>query len=193
MPPINVPYHRQLGLSYCGAACQRMVIEALGHPSDSQNQLMADAKTHSGLDPKSPWNSPPDGVEWVLEHRASLQASTLNVLAVPTELGLTRQVIWSLFQHSVPPIALVRGWSHWVVVVNYDVSRNPNGPDDEGYDIDGLHIHDPWREPEEGNAPPPPPPKHVTLSQWRTKYLKQVPAGYWDRMMVAVGVFPTGA
>jgi hypothetical protein len=170
-----------------------MVIRALGGESGSQARLLADANSHGGLDPKSPWDSPPDGIEWVLENRAGVQASTLNVLAVQTELDLTRQIIWSLHQHKVPPIALVYGWAHWVVVVDFDASRNPHGPGDETYDIEALHIHDPWREPEEGEDPPPPPPRHVTLSQWRTKYLRQVPEGYWDRKLVAVGAFPGSA
>ena len=189
--PVNVPYRRQQLPHYCGAACLQMVIGALRpNSSDPQSQLYADANSHSVLDPNSPWKSSPDGIEWVLGHRAGLQASTVSVLAVPLEDAVTRQIIWSLFTHQVAPIVLVYGWAHWVVVVGYEVSRNPTGPNDAAYDIEAVHIHNPWRSVAEGDAPPPPPPKHVAFSYWKSKYLKQVPSGFWDGMRVAVGVFP---
>ena len=186
---VIVPYHQQTMVDWCGAACLRMVIQALNGQSGTQSQLFAEANTHGGLDPGSPWKSPPDGIEWVLKQRTGLQASAVTVLAVPHEEVLTRHVIWGLHQHGVPPIVLVYGWAHWVVVVAFDVSKNPTGPNDQSYDIEAVHIHNPWRQPEEGVDPPPPPPKHVAFSYWQKKYLRQVPQGYWDRMMVAVGVF----
>jgi hypothetical protein len=128
-------------------------------------------------------------LEWTLENRTPLQASQVEVEALVEELTLTRRLVWSLHQHSVPPIALVYGWDHWVVVVGYDISRDPNGPSDDDYEIRALEIHDPWRLVEEGDAPPPPPPKHVTFEEWLRTYLKPVPRGHWEGKTVAVGVF----
>jgi len=193
MPLPVVPYHRQEGEDHCGAACLKMVIEALGRKSGSQASLFADAHRHGRLDPATGWLSPPDGVEWTLETRTELRNSALEVAALTTELALTRRLVWSLFHHSVPPIALVYGLEHWVVVVGYDIDRDPNGPSDSGYNIRALEIHDPWRKTEEGDPPPPPPPRHITMREWQRTYLKPVPSGYWKAKVVAVGVFGTGA
>ncbi|HYN06354.1 MAG TPA: C39 family peptidase [Vicinamibacterales bacterium] len=189
MAPPAVPYHRQEGEDFCGPACLLMVIEALGQPSRTQPSLYDDAHDHGAEDPQAWWASPPDGMEWALENRAAMSKSTLEVVTFKTELPITRRLVWSLFQHSVPPIALVYGWDHWVVVVNYDISRNPTGPSDSGYEIRALEIHDPWRTLDDPDPPPPPPPRHVTLDEWQDTYLKPVPQGHWEGKQVAVGVF----
>lgn len=188
MPPPHVPYHRQQGEDFCGAACLQMVIEALGLSSSGQSALFKDAHGHGTQDPKSVgWASPPDGLGWALEHRA--KRATADVLSPKAEATLTRGLVWSLFRHSCPPIALIYGFAHWVVVVNYDISRNPKGPSDGGYVVKALDIHDPWRRLKEGNPPPPPPPRHVTMKAWESTYLKPVPTGHWKDSVVAVGVF----
>jgi hypothetical protein len=187
VPPPNVPYHRQEGEDYCGAACLRMVIEALGLTSASQPALFSDAHGHGTQDPTEWWASPPDGVEWTLQNRTGQAGAA--VVSLKSETPLTRRLVWSLFRHSVPPIALVYGWTHWVVVVNYDISRDPDGPSDTGYHVRALEIHNPWRTLEEGNPPPPPPPNHVTMKEWQHTYLKPVPSGHWKGKVVGVGVF----
>lgn len=188
MPAPNVPYHRQEAEDYCGAACLQMVLEAVQLPSKPQPALFDDAHDHGARDPALWWRSPPDGVEWTLDNRGAAQAGA-SVVSLTAETSLTRRLVWSLFKHSFPPIALVYGWDHWVVVVDYDVSRNPDGPSDGEYEIRALDIHDPWRVVEEGNPPPPPPPRHVTMKEWQRTYLKPVPRGFWEGRVVAVGVF----
>ena len=189
MAPPNVPYHRQEGEDYCGPACLKMVIEALGLTSAGQPTLFDDAHDHGSHDPKEWWASPPDGVEWALDKWAGSLVAPVEAVSLKTELPLVRRLIWSLADHSVPPIALVYGWDHWVVVVGYDITGTPAGPSDGSYEVKALDIHDPWRTAEEGEPPPPPPPRHVTLKEWRRTYLKPVPKGHWKKKVVAVGVF----
>ena len=189
MPP-SVPYRRQEGEDYCGPACLQMVIESLGLKGGSQPSLFDDAHDHGTRDPKRWWRSPPDGLEWALGARAGRSLpGEAQAVSFKTEWPVIRRLVWSLFHHSVPPIALVYGWDHWVVVVGYDIDRDPDGPSDGGYVVRALDIHDPWRTVDEGAAPPPPPPRHVTISEWRRTYLKPVPQGYWKSKVVAVGVF----
>jgi hypothetical protein len=181
LPPVN--YYRQEDVDYCGAACLRMVIQAVGGPLLSQASLFTVAHAQGAEDPKGAWRSPPDGVASTLqEHAAKYE---IRLLSRTGELALTRQQVWSLFS-GVPPIAMVYGNDHWVVVVNYDISRDPTGPDDTGYDIRAVEIHNPWRHVGEGDPPPPPPPTHVPLETWRQDYLMQVPKGFWQNHIVAV-------
>ena len=190
MAPPNVPYHRQEGEDYCGPACLQMVIEALGLKSVGQPTLFDDAHEHGTHDPQSWWASPPDGVEWALDKRVGNHLSSpVGSVSMKTEMPVIRRLVWSLADHSVPPIALVYGWDHWVVVVGYNITGTPAGPSDGSYEVKALDIHDPWRTVEEGDPPPPPPPRHVTLKEWRRTYLKPVPKGHWKKKVVAVGVF----
>jgi hypothetical protein len=182
MPLPPVKYYRQGDFNYCGAACLRMVIEAVGGPLLSQASLYAEAHAHGAADPKSAWWSPPDGVEFTLENHTGNQ---FDVSALTGELPLTRRLVWSLFS-GFPPIASVYGDDHWVVIVNYDISRDPTGPADTGYDIRAVEIHNPWRHVGEGDPPPPPPATHVTLETWRQDYLMKISSGYWKNRIVAV-------
>ena len=182
MAPPTVKYYRQEDFNYCGPACLRMVIEAVGGPLVSQPSLYKDAHGHGTQDTKSAWWSPPDGVEYTAEKHTSLQFD----LAVETgELRLTRRLVWSLYS-GFPPVALVYGDDHWVVVVDYDVSTDPVGSEDDSYDVRAVEIHNPWREEEEGDPPPPPPGTHVTIQTWREDYLMKVPAGHWKNKFVAL-------
>jgi hypothetical protein len=187
---LPVPYHRQQDTDYCGAACLQMVIEALGLKSKDQDDLYVDAHAHGQQDPKTNWYSPPDGLEWTLDAITGLQAD-FDVCSLTKESALTRRLVWSLFNASAAPIALVYGFTHWVVVVGYDIDQDPTGPTDAGYVIRALEIHDPWRTELEANPPPPPPPRHVAYREWLSKYLKPVPTGYWVGQVVAVGDFGT--
>lgn len=185
---LPVPYHRQQGTDYCGAACLQMVIEALGLTSKDQDDLYLGAHAHGQQDPKTNWFSPPDGVEWTLDALPGLRAD-FDLCSLTKEAALTRRLVWSVFNASVAPIALVYGYTHWVVVVGYDIDRDPTGPTDTGFVIRALELHDPWRTELEADPPPPPPPRHIAYREWLRKYLKPVPSGYWKGEVVAVGDF----
>ena len=189
MPPPVVPFHRQEGPTRCGAACLLMVIEALNQPSRTQDSLFDDAHNHGTEDPTALWSSPPDGMEWALEQRAAVSKSLLELVEFTLEMSLTRRLVWSLFQHSVPPIALVYGRDHWVVVADYDLNGTPSGPSDAGYEIKAVHIHNPWLTEGEDDPPPDAPPEIVSLDDWLTTYLEPVEKGHWKGKRVAVGVF----
>jgi hypothetical protein len=128
-------------------------------------------------------------MEWALEHRTDLSKSSVALAEFTAELSITRRLVWSLFQHSVPPIALVYGRDHWVVVADYDITGAPNGPSDSSYDITAVHIHNPWLSEGEDDPPPTEPPEVVPLDEWLNGYLKGVQKGHWLGKRVAVGVF----
>jgi hypothetical protein len=184
---LPVPYFRQQGINYCGAACMKMVIESLGGPSLDQDDLYLDAHA-SGLDPGVNWQSSPDGIEETLDSVSALPPD-FDLTMTTSEATLTRRIVWSIYNASVAPIALVYGNAHWITVVGYSTTKNPSGPSDTSYTITALEIHDPWRSLGEGLPPPPPPPKHVTYAQWTLKYLKPIPSGYWLGKRLAVGEF----
>ena len=182
MPLPTVNYYRQEDFNFCGAACLRMVIEAVRGPLLSQASLYKEAHGNGAKDPKSAWWSPPDGLEFTLEKHTKRQ---IDLAEETGELRLTRQLVWSLYK-GFPPIALVYGDDHWVVVVGYDVSRDPIGAADTGYDVRAVEIHNPWREAEEGDPPPPPPATHVTIATWRQDYLMKISSGHWKNRFVAL-------
>src|SRR5688572_28353734 len=153
---IPVPYHEQETSNFCGAACLKMVVEALGHKAGSQTTLFNQSEEHGVLDPQSDWAGPPDGLEWVLQDKGEIARSAAEVLSPTGETALTRKIIWSISKHKVPPIVLIWGWIHWVVVVDYDIDHGPpTGPGDTSYTINGVMIHDPG--PDIGEDRPPPP------------------------------------
>jgi hypothetical protein len=185
---LTVPYFRQDRMNYCGAACMQMVIGSLGGPSLDQDDLYLDAHANGAPDPPVIWFSPPDGIEETLDNVGGLPPD-FDLTTTTSEATLTRRIVWSIYNASVAPIALVYGNAHWVVVVGYDVTKHPKGVSDTSYTIQALEIHNPWRSLGEGNPPPPPPPKHVTYSWWTFKYLKPVPSGNWSGKRLAVGEF----
>ena len=189
MAPPVVPFRRQEGADHCGAACLQMVIESLNQPSRTQQSLFEDAHDHGNEDPKELWFSPPDGMEWAFEQRAAVSRSLLDLVELTFEMALTRRLVWSLFQHSVPPIALVYGRDHWVVVADYDLNGTPTGPTDNNYEIKAVHIHNPWLSEGEDDPPPDALPEIVPLDDWLTTYLEPVEKGHWQGKRVAVGVF----
>ncbi len=185
----NVPYHRQEDPRYCGAACLQMTLETVaGAKSDTQKSLYTAAHEHGAYDKNYNWEVAPDGLQWRLQ-KGLEHPDTAAIAALKDESSLTRRLVWSLYRHSFPPIALVYGWDHWVLVVRYDISAEPRTPADDAYKIAAVEIHDPWRTAEEGDPPPPPPPRHVTLKEWHRTYLKPVKKGYWKDKSVAVGAF----
>jgi len=181
-----VPYHKQETSEFCGAACLKMAIEALNQPAGSQTSLYNAAHGFNTVDSGSGWSSPPDGVAHVLETKGNLTSIMAAVLDIKGEAAITRQAIWSLQRHGVPPIILVWGWSHWVVLVDCETVGVPQSLHDDNYRIKAVMLNDPSLEDEED---PPPPPRYVTYSQWTRNYLMPVPSGHWAGKRVAVGAF----
>ena len=181
-----VSYHNQETSEFCGAACLKMAIEALNRTAGSQTALFHAAHGFNTVDPKPGWSSPPDGVGHVLETKGQLTSNMAAVLDERGEAAITRQAIWSLHQHGVPPIVLVWGMSHWVVLVDFETDGVPQSLDDDSYRIKAVMLHDPSLEDGED---PPPPPRFVTYSKWTRDYLMPVPKGHWEGKRVAVGAF----
>jgi hypothetical protein len=166
-----------------------MVIDALKKPSQTQEELYKAAHKNGQKDPKDLWNCPPDGLEKVLESGAELSRTAVELAEFSAEMAITRRLVWSLFQHSVPPVALIYGRDHWVVVADYEITGNPSGPSDNGYDIRAIHIHNPWLSEGEDDPPTTALPEVIPIEEWLADYLQGVEKGHWQGKRVAVGVF----
>ena len=196
----DVPYHRQVEATNCGAACLQMVVEALNGKTGSQDDLYNETRQQPLAEHVKDWFSPPSGVAKVLEERGALRSGAVVVAfdGKGAEEDLTRRLVWSLVDAKVPPIALVllqplgplgsSGADHWVVIVGCGTDAVPKGAADTTYKIHWLEIHNPWRYQSDLCPPPPPPPQHMTFVTWRRRYLSSaVPNPYAGKVVAVVG------
>ena len=197
---LAVPYHQQDTNYYCGAACAQMVLSSIGGGLMDQAGLYNDNHSHGVLDPAVNWATPPDGLEWTLDHRSPSPFQMRFVTyATPTEDAISRKIAWTIEHYNVAPVALVFGWAHWIVVRGMELSQAPQSGSDTGYTISNFRVNNPWP-PVPSSGPPP----HsatdgcgtggtrgvtnelITYSQWQNTYMTGVPAGYWQGKHVAV-------
>ena len=197
---LAVPYHQQDTNYYCGAACAQMVLSSIGGGLMDQAGLYNDNHSHGVLDPTVNWATPPDGLEWTLDHRSPSPFQMRFVTyATPTEDAISRKIAWTIEHYNVAPVALVFGWAHWIVVRGMELSQAPQSGSDTGYTISNFRVNNPWP-PVPSSGPPP----HsatdgcgtggtrgvtnelITYSQWQNTYMTGVPAGYWQGKHVAV-------
>lgn len=177
---LKVPYRGQKGIRFCGPACAQMVIESLGGRKKSQPTWYQRITTNWQLDRGSPWFSSPDGLRTSLNRAAGIVPSgPFDVVSFQTEPTLTRWLLWSVAR-GVPALALVTGWTHWVVIYGYEASRHPVEAGDTGYDIESLYLHNPSNMRRD---------LKVSFTDWQLQYLWKVPSGLWHGRLVGVGVF----
>lgn len=148
---LDVPYHQQDTDFYCGAACAQMMLRAIGQPLLPQDGLYNDNHTHS-LEPAA-WSTPPDGICWTLNNRQTAKHFVLD--STDSEEPISRTLCWSIHRYQCPPVVLVYGGNHWVVVRGYSASAAPTGPHDASYAIESFDLNNPW--PPVPAAPGPPP------------------------------------
>jgi hypothetical protein len=201
---LTIPRHQQDGLNYCGPACSQMVLAKIGVGLLPQGPLFAECHGHTLLDPTVDWETGPDGLAWTLNHHRPPGSSSFAVLPLGSEPAISRRICWTIRSHQVPPVALIYGRGHWVVVTRYETSDHPTGPNDASYSIDSFDVLDPTP-PTAGAIVPslaPPPPhsagdecatiqghlQHVTYADWQS-HMSGVPAtGHWGGKFIAVGV-----
>jgi hypothetical protein len=184
---LNVGYHQQDTDYYCGAACAQMVLHSIGQPLISQDDLYNDNHSHS-VEPGS-WATPPDGLQWTLNHRQSAKFFALDSLT--SEEAISRMLCWTLHHYGVAPVALVEGGNHWVVVRGYTASAAPTSSQDTAYAMQSFDINNPWPPTpaaRPGQVPADPPPHtdgdvcgsggaratadiNVSYATWQTDYM----------------------
>lgn len=202
MPVHNpkLPFHQQDTDYYCGAACAQMVLNGAGAGLLDQDSLYDENHCNSSVE--NGWYTGPDGlVSTMHAHRPRGYARDFALFALDEEDAISRTIVWSLYRHGVPAIALVLGSDHWIVVRGYDTSADPQSAEDTSYSIDGFYINNPWP-PTPDDGPPPPHADdtdgcgtgdtrgvanaHVTRAAWQDTYMTGVPTGYWAGKYLAV-------
>jgi hypothetical protein len=159
--PIIMEYHQQEEASYCGAACAQMVLQSLGiglNDVDVAQDALFNRNNGSQIDTVD-WGMAPGELGWTLRSLSPARRLQFNYVAASNEEFITRLIIWTLFKGRAAPLAACYAGGHWVVVVDYKVSKQPEGPSDTSYTIEEILVKDP--------APPlifdqDPPPHHNT-------------------------------
>jgi hypothetical protein len=141
-------------------------------------------------------------VTYTLNHHRPTGSTPFALSEQQTEDAISRSIVWSIFKYSLPPVVLVRGDDHWIVVHGFDTTANPSSSNDPTYTIRAFDVRDPEPPANENDVPPVPPhaaadgcgsgwlrgqaPQHMTYVEWRDNYMTGVPAGHWQGMFLAV-------
>lgn len=166
---VNVAWVDQVELHFCGPATAQMVLTTLGVASPatppSWRQQLYDyitVNTNSRRparadkdDPTTPafpeqkcercegkykcWSTTANVLKKVIN--ANQSAAVYGVTARASEESAT-DALCDTLDKGFPAIALINGWSHWVVVDGYEHS-NPGSTHFLGRDINGVYIRDP--------------------------------------------------
>jgi hypothetical protein len=119
---------------------------------------------------------------------------------------MSRLLVWNIHDQQVAPIALVRDWQHWIVVVGFTATAVPTSSTDTSYAIQSFDVNDPFPAVPGATDPAalPPPPhnpgdncgvggnrgiaaQNISYSTWQSTYMTGVPSGFWKGQFVAVG------
>jgi hypothetical protein len=224
-PPLHgVRYHQQdfhPEEMLCGAAAAQIVLNSIGVPLANldQNDLYTSHKAHGTPDPPMTWFSPPDGLTTTLNRRKPPSFSRRFELCEFVSVdAISRKLCWTI-QNGVAPIALVDNGTHWIVVVGFEASAEPTGPNDTSYVIKSFDVFNPWPFTPPGKVPPP----HAHQSDncgtgfstgkdrgdrfetifydatagsaskyWSTFYMTKVPRGRWKGKLLSVCIKSPG-
>src|SRR4029077_2068054 len=135
----NCPFHLQDDPDECGPAACMMVLAALKVDYKKLDQCKLFKEIQAGNYPmrNSGWLSDPYGVEKELN---SLTPNVWQRYFQPDILTATRDVVYSIRQHSQPPLVLALGGEHWEVVDSVATDKDPVLGD---FHIDSLWLHNP--------------------------------------------------
>jgi hypothetical protein len=158
------PYHRQNGTDDCGEACMQMVLAYLGPDTSqpgvlhSQEALARVQRGHTTIDERFGWGTNPLDMVWTLNYYALHDGTRLSdaiasgrgrfeLVELNTEWQLSNLLKYTIDKGKgtgknapPPPIVLVWGQGHWVVVYGYDAftRKTTTQADDE---FGGFYIH----------------------------------------------------
>ncbi|MBV8370718.1 MAG: hypothetical protein JO036_17535 [Candidatus Eremiobacteraeota bacterium] len=134
---LSVRYHQQNTDKLCGPASAMMVLHSIDGQTVQEDELWGKLKSSIGG-----WNTNP----WSLEaglNRYAPQRFVGRFRAVPgnNQNDANSRVVGALLaQEPVPPVVLVFGKAHWVVVTNVNLAAMPNG---DALMVLGYYIHCP--------------------------------------------------
>jgi hypothetical protein len=137
---IDTPYYTQDTNYYCGAASAQMVLDSdnLGIYVSPQSDIYNYIHSHNIC---GGWASDPEGLKDALNHYAA-GAAWFNWYAPTDQDAGNNKMAQTIDQFDVPPIALIYGSAHWVVVRGVYTSAQPTTS--PAYDIYAFYVNDPW-------------------------------------------------
>lgn len=140
MTNIDTPYYTQSTDYYCGAASAQMVLDSenIGIYISPQSVIYDYIHSHNIC---SGWASDPHGLADALNHFADGRAYFSWYAPTDQDAG-NNKLAYTLDYYEVPPIALIYGSAHWIVVRGVYTSAQPTTVSD--YDIYGFYVNDPW-------------------------------------------------
>ena len=197
-----VTFAKQETLFFCGPATAKMVLSSLGvaspaTPPSWQSQLWDYIKSNTGAtrpssapnEPTAPpfptqkcewcsgwkcWSTTPAVLVKLLN--ASQGVATYAISTHTIEDAATGVMLDTIDQ-TLPGVALVYGWNHWVVVEGYRQGEAGSHAV-AGRNLNGVYI----RDPEASTAV-----HYVDWIEWRDTYLSFVPCGMFKNTMVVAG------
>ncbi len=137
---IDTPRYTQDRYYYCGAACAQMVLDSenLGIYVSPQSDIYNYIHSHNTC---AGWYSDPQGLEDALNHYAAGAAWFHWFAPLDQDTG-NNKLAYTIDRYGVPPIALIYGSAHWVVVSGVYTSAQPTTA--PAYDIYAFFVIDPW-------------------------------------------------
>lgn len=137
---IDTPYYTQTTSYYCGAASAQMVLNSdnLGIYVTPQSDIYNYIHSHNIC---SGWASDPEGLKDALNNYAAGAAWFTWFAPSDQDVG-NNKLAYTLDHYEVPPVALVYGSAHWIVVRGVFTSDQPTAVDP--YEIYGFYVNDPW-------------------------------------------------
>jgi hypothetical protein len=148
---LNVALSGQVTDYYCGAASSQMTM--MGYPVQSTRQCLPQDKIYATIqklkqDPN--FYSDPDGVRDALRTLDPPAANDDFAISSDSNRDLVmHNILYSMSARNYPPVVLVEGGDHWVVITGFKTDVDPK----TGRAVlQELNINDPW--------PPPAAPQH---------------------------------
>jgi hypothetical protein len=137
---IDTPRYTQDTSYYCGAASAQMVLDSenLGIYVSPQSDIYNYIHSHNIC---TGWYSDPEGLKDALNHYAA-GAAWFNWYAPLDQDSANNKLAYTIDYYGVPPVALIYGSAHWVVVNGVYTSNQPTSA--PAYDIYAFYVNDPW-------------------------------------------------
>ena len=157
---IDIPYYTQETSYWCGAASAQMVLDG-----DPMNKFVSQTTLYNYINPRNvctSWASGPQGLTDALNHYKP-SGYYFEVTALSDQDEAVKKLAYTLDQYGVPPISLIYGCAHWVVVrgVITDVQPTAN----PSYTIYGFWVNDPWYGSTSlGES------EYIDISDWKSSY-----------------------
>ena len=135
---IDTPYYTQETSYWCGAASAQMVLE-----SENIGTYVAQSVLYGYINPRNVcpgWASGPQALADALNNW--YPAGHFYVSAQTDQDEGLKKVAYTIDRYGVPPISLIYGCGHWVVMTGVYTDVQPTTA--STYTIHGFWVNDPW-------------------------------------------------